>query len=925
MRMSLAIAVACISMIGLSAAGEASASVKRHTAITTQGLGPALQQLARERNVQFVYRSEVVGDRQTGGASGELTFEEALNKLLEGTGLTYQFLGEHAITIIPLPNATTRLEYLAAPLDAGGYDANSMADSRDVYWAANPDGAGTISLWSRFRLAQAEQQEQEPASGDAAAATSETSLAGRSDKGFLLEPVVVTAQYRQQSVQDVPIAISAYSAEVIRLLEMDDMWDVLAQTPGFSGGSGGTWLNSISVRGIRTNDFGVGGDTSVGLFKDGVYQGRQGGAVTSFFDMERAEALRGPQGFLYGRNTISGAINTITNKPNVDGVGAMTQLTMGQQDLVEAEAMVNLPINDAWAVRAAGRYVTQDGYITNHFSPGGETVADFESAAGRLSLGYGGEAVDVTFIAEYEDRQGGGAVYRATDHDGILSIFGYEEFPTGRDVNTDHPGKDDGSIFSLTALLDWDMGFATLSSITGYRSHDWDYSEDDDAMPLVLYTWLQEQDVENYSQDFRLVSNSDSRLTWIVGLSGYAEKIDAGLGSHSDEDTTCLAFFGFDCATWYGAFTTIPEGLVEYADIEGDYSGYGAFVNLTYAVTDRFELDAGVRYSYDEKDFSIGIREVESQLGPFMNFGYYSHGMVSDKQDWDDLSPRIAVRFLATDNLSLWTSYTSGYKAGGFSSFTLRLPTMEELGWTPEEIAACPWGIYCVLNPDGSAPDGTRPQEFAPETVDSYEIGIKGDALNDRMQFDLNAFYYEYEDMQLKYWDADLFNVVVENVGHVEGMGIEGSMSVRASDYFSFRLAGSWVDTEVSDVPLQICDCDGDRLSQQPEVVVTGFAAFDYPVSFGRFQANTDFRYQSRIYGALPNESHNSYDSFTSVSARVGYQFDNGWGAWVYGDNLFNELYYGGGTSGGYPFPQLVFGVSAPRSFGVIVRYGFGS
>jgi iron complex outermembrane receptor protein len=145
------------------------------------------------------------------------------------------------------------------------------------------------------------------------------------------------------------------------------------------------------------------------------------------------------------------------------------------------------------------------------------------------------------------------------------------------------------------------------------------------------------------------------------------------------------------------------------------------------------------------------------------------------------------------------------------------------------------------------------------------------------------------------------------------------------NDYFSFQLAGSWIDTEVTDVPAAVCvDCDGNKLSQQPKVVLTGFASFNYPTSFGEFQANADFRYQDDIYGGLANEEHNRWGSYTNVSARVGYAFENGWGAWAYVDNLLDELYYGGGTSGGYPFPQLVFGTSAPRSFGLIVRYEYG-
>ena len=399
----------------------------------------------------------------------------------------------------------------------------------------------------------------------------EGALAQEKDNGVLeLEEVVVTAQFREQSIKDVPIAMSAYDAEFMRAADMEDMWDVLDLTPGFAGGgTGGSWLNTISVRGIRTNDFGVGGDTSVGVFKDGVYQGRTGGAVTNFFDMERSEALRGPQGFLYGRNTISGAINTITNKPNPEGIEAFGQITLGERNLHEVEAMLNVPLAEGWAARAAAYSVSEDGYITNVADPDGRKLGKYRSRSGRFSIGYEGESVEGRLIAEYERRNGDGVVYRSTDLDNVLTDLGFSETEGGREVNTDFPGHDDAKIFTLTGLIDWDLGDVVISSVTGYRWHEWDYSEDDDGTSNAFYHWLQNQKVENYSQDFRIASNTDGKLTWLVGVSGYIEKIEAGLGSQSDEDTVCRAYYGLDCVDTYGTFNYHPDGLLELVECRG--------------------------------------------------------------------------------------------------------------------------------------------------------------------------------------------------------------------------------------------------------------------------------------------------------------------------------------------------------------------
>ena len=726
--------------------------------------------------------------------------------------------------------------------------------------------------------------------------------------------VVVTAQFRKQSIKDVPIAISAYDADAMKLADMEDLWDVLDMTPGFAGvGTGGSWLNTISVRGIRTNDFGVGGDTSVGVFKDGVYQGRTGAAVTNFFDMERAEALRGPQGFLYGRNTISGAINTVTNKPNQDNVEAYGDITIGARNLHEVSGMVNVPLNEEWAIRFAGYDVSEDGYLTNVATPDGRKLGEYRSRSGRLSVGYDDGEVVANIIAEYERREGDGVVYRSTDVNDVLTDLGFEETDSPYKVNTDFPGHDEATIRTVTALVDVDLGDYIFSSVTGYRSHNWDYSEDDDGSSNAFYHWLQRQSVDNYSQDFRLASNTDGALTWLIGVSGYVEEITARLGSQSDEDTVCMAYYGIPC-TWISERQ--PEGLLELADIDGTYSGYAISANATYAVSDKLEIDAGIRYSYDEKDFGLGVRPVTSELGPFLNFGYFTNEMVYDKKSWDDLTPRIAARYALTDDLTLWGSVTRGYKAGGFSSFGLQLPTPEELGVPP-----CAWGIYCVLNADYSTPEGTKPQSFEPESVLSYETGLKGDLLDDSVTFDVNVFYYKYKDMQIKYWDTDLFNVVVENVGRVKGYGLEGMIKVQATDYLSIQVGGSFMETKVNEIPLIICDCEGNRLSQQPKTVFTGLITYNEPVENGAIFAAADFRYQSQFYGGLDNDEFNSYGSRVRASARVGYNSDAGWGISVYVDNLFNDDFYGGGTNGSYPFPQLLFDVARPRAVGINFTY----
>ena len=169
-----------------------------------------------------------------------------------------------------------------------------------------------------------------------------------------IEEVIVTATKRAESVMDVPIAITAMSGAFIREVNLNDIKDLIQFTPGISGNSKDSFLDFVSVRGIRTIDFGNGGDPSVSLYKNGLYQGRTGAAVSSMYDIERAEVLRGPQGFLFGRNSVSGAFNVITAKPELDDVGGYAEVDVGERGVFVFEGALNLPVSETMGLRLAG-------------------------------------------------------------------------------------------------------------------------------------------------------------------------------------------------------------------------------------------------------------------------------------------------------------------------------------------------------------------------------------------------------------------------------------------------------------------------------------------------------------------------------------------------------------------------------------------
>lgn len=717
-----------------------------------------------------------------------------------------------------------------------------------------------------------------------------------------IETIVVTAQYRSESIQEVPIAISAFGQDFIEDNRMNDVKDVLDFTPGFAGKSKDSFIDTVSIRGISSNDFGVGGDPSVGIFKDGVYQGRNGSAVTSFFDMERVEALRGPQGFLYGRNAISGTIAMTTNKPHADYLEGLISIDLGQRGLAQQRAMLNLPIDDNWSVRFAAYNGKEDGYVKNYYAEGLDDLISYDNRAFRVSLGYDSDNFDAILRVESETRDQSGSVYIANNAQGNFAWHGIDQVRGGEfELDSDLAGndKDDGKVSGVSLSMNWNLDWATLTSITGYREHVYEYAEDYDGTPKMIGHWAQEQDGDYASQELRLVSNSDGPLTWIVGVSAYRENILAQFDNLTSEEVICNYWGGTTCENYYWGAEWTPSSngaVVESSIVDGTNTGYGAYANVVYAFTDKLKGDFGLRYSYDNKDFAIRMPVVESLLGPWMMAGYNHPEWSQTEKDWGALTPRGTITYSVNDDWNVWASATKGYKSGGF-------------------------GSSAILDPYS---DDSTPQRFEPELVWSYEAGIKGGMLDNRILLDTNVFYYEYTDLQLRYWDSDITNLVVDNVGKVVGQGIEGSIKYVPTDNFDIYVGASYMDTEISNVDDEICvNCDGNRLRQQPKVVLSAVANYTYPLGNGYFFVRGSVYHQSEFFGAIGNGENSIVDGYTDVALATGYDSESGWSVTAYVDNVFDERYWDGASQGDAIYPAMKFGPSRPRTLGVNFSYYF--
>ena len=746
------------------------------------------------------------------------------------------------------------------------------------------------------------------------------------DDSRVIEEILVTANKRKTSIQEVPLAITAFTGEFTRDVNINDVKDVIVWTPGITGNSQDSFIDVVSVRGILTNDFGVGGDPSVGFFKNNLYEGRNGPVNSSLFDMERVEALRGPQGFLFGRNAIGGAMSYFTNQPQLGENGGYVDLDGGERNHYVVEGAVNISSSDRFGIRIAGYYSREDGFVDNLFTPENDRFMGHKKSAVRGSALYDDGLFSALLTVEYEDRNGDGSVYRGIqDSLGMQvlnDLFGVTIGGDGRDINQNlgFGGIEDNSeVIRIGFHMDWDLGDVTLSSITGYTDHEYLYIEDFDGTPLQINDYLQDQEGNYFQQELRINSNTEGPLSWYAGVSYYRENIDAFFSEKASEAIMCAYYFAAYYPSYYPTGADALAGCQYYYDdpldgelVEdnraiGKYTGWATYANVDYQVTDKFDIEIGVRYTYDKKKFSLEAFPVESVLGPFWALGFTTAEPLLATQSWDDFTPRFIMRYRADENSTFWGSVTRGYKSGGFGTFAAEArPGQPVLGFGELDLTNALAG----------------PSAFDPETVWSYEVGYKGETADGMVRYDFNVYHYRYKDLQVVL-TGDGGGIIVDNVGRVRGTGIEGSLQWIASDYIDVRMGGAYASTSIREAQ-EICPgddveaCEGQGLGYVPALSYSARINGRYPIEGGNLKGAFEVFGQTKTE-AIPisTDPAERIPSYAEFALRLGYESDQGWAFMGYVENLTNVLYYDGMFAAGGILPSAWFNPSRPRTFGI--------
>tara|TARA_B110000967_G_C18885501_1_gene563716 strand:+ start:302 stop:2434 length:2133 start_codon:yes stop_codon:yes gene_type:complete len=567
---------------------------------------------------------------------------------------------------------------------------------------------------------------------------------------MVLEEIIVTAQKRSESVQEVPVAISAFSAEMVANTGVDTINDLIPMIPGLNGSSAGIATNSWGIRGISTNDWSAGSEPSVGVFIDDAYIGRNVLATGAFFDIAQIEVVKGPQGTLFGRNSSVGAISLTTNKP-ADEDSLDVGLAAGSEGQRGYNLVANMAGDNGLAVRFAYHGSRLDG-IWEDVPNSRNAFTDRDDM--RLSASWDvSENLDALLTYSRSDSSSNmGGTYNA----GLSTVAPGEEFPDQIAKSTEdaEAAESDG----ISMRLVWNLGNdMTLTSITDRRSFDYSYAQDadgtaDDALIDAVFaigaggSSLEFGNVtvqDSFSQEFRLNGSTDNS-DWFVGVSYFNEDI---------AESTRLDLIG----TALGMAVLAQDLTLT----KGETKALGIYGDVTWSVTDQFNLTAGLRWSDDEKSWCT-----DGDAGIFL-IAVITLEELCATQSWSEVTPRLVADYSLSDDVMLYASVSKGYKGGGFNT------------------AAADFDGDFV----GDAVAG-----FNPEINQAYELGLKSTMANGRMQFNAALFSNDYEDLQLL--SATLGGILVENAAEADTQGLELEWTYLATENLILRANMAVLDSE---------------------------------------------------------------------------------------------------------------------------------
>jgi iron complex outermembrane receptor protein len=709
----------------------------------------------------------------------------------------------------------------------------------------------------------------------------------------VIEEVYVTAQKRQQSLMEVGISVAVAGEKEIRDRRISMVTDITLFTPNASIKENIPGLMPIiTVRGVGLNDFNAANNPATGVYIDGVSLSSLALLSSDFFDLERIEVLKGPQGTLYGRNSTAGALNITTAKPDLENFGARVSVGAGSYDAIELEGMLNVPLSDSLGLRLAAKGIDQgEGYWDNDATGDDIGQRDVQMARAQL-LWRPSERTDILLKLE---NQRGRSELGSPEFFGVLPTANTSNCP-GRPECSNFLGYSDtdGDPFKgswsvspdydldqsiITAKIDVDLDFATLTSVTGYIDFDRKYESDVDASPMRILDFVNTDAVEQFSQELRLAGDTDA-LIWQV-----------------------VAFYATDkVKTTYAGQLQALLNTTTYSPADVEAESQAIFANAEWLVSDSLTLIAGLRATQENKSnrgfTSDLVSEVPGSGLSGAPFGSPPIVLASVDDDIDDNSVdwKLGLNWQLEESTLVYLSASQGTKSGGF--FTGVATTVEQL------------------------------LPYDAETLTAYELGIKGRASDYGMSYEASVFYYDYEDVQT-YISDTTGPVPVNRLSNIKGATIYGLDLMAQWKPVMLEALTLSAGIGILDTELEAFDgpngtvSKGNEQPDAPDLTANLSASYDFNLTESLpAQFAVDGRYQSDAFHDALNNPLLESGSYWVVNARLSAYLDDQWEFTAWGKNLADEEYVVQGsdqTSLGNGF--RVYG--PPRTYGVTITRHF--
>lgn len=795
--------------------------------ISAQPLETALLRFSEQSGVQVQMASIDVPEWQVSGLSGRMVASKALAVLLERTGLSYQVVGGNTVAIYR------------------GRGAGSARKLRvETLLASN--GAVTLSTPAGL------------------GATAESSSG--------LEEIIVTAEKREQSLQDTPISIVALTSDALETKGISGIDDLRAEVPSLQivphPNSAST--AQVFIRGVGSYDDQFTQDPSVAVYVDGVYIGRSQGLSAEVADLQRIEVLRGPQGSLYGRNATGGAINYITRAPELGELSARQSVAFGNYDQIRTRTHVNVPVGDELALEFAFTHSEKNGFVRN-LGTGVSRYGDRRRDAYRAALRWvPSDAVDIRYTydrSEIEDTPGFlahiPAFYPADPVRPSQGSVAERGLPRNKAIVQGH---------NLTASFQPIDGL-TLKSITGYRELDAaniQHYLSGVVGPFTLIVTDFDQYQKQLSQELQAIGDAiDGRLQYVLGAYYLDESADS-----------------FDRAVF--GIPTVPTTA---RIVTANNKAYAMYGQATYrpAALQKLYVTPSVRWSRDQRQATLAQTILPRIGAPIVQ------PPGSGDKSGSNVSPGLVVGYDVMDDVNLYARYSRGYKTGGFN---VRASTIARFN-----------------------------EGFNEETIDAFELGMKSSWLGNRLRVNVAGFYSDYQDVQINVQvDPNNFRLTdVLNAGKATIQGVELDVVARPTRGLMAGLSYAWLDAGYEEIldPFGRDVTSRYNFVEAPEHTVTGSLQYEFPATpIGTLTAQAEYFYQSKKNVSVAEASYviRSYGLLDArlVLSEIPLSGGN-WRVSVFGKNLTDEEYlvFHGNAS----LPVGLFG--DPRSYGIELSFEY--